>query len=162
MKQVFIRRAVTLAAIGSGFMAMPALAVQVTFASNDSAVVGPQTGADTLGNTWETTNGPANNNSSQNNIGFQGFFLRTVASGLVNDFVAKPSTESVTRVTRAPTNFLLDEAYGLYQCIRFTALLGNQLSQDGGFNTKVNFVGRMGLAGASGRKNSLIAKAGVC
>ncbi|HSN80388.1 MAG TPA: hypothetical protein VLR44_08415, partial [Rhodoferax sp.] len=85
-------------AIGSDFMAMPALAVQVTYASNDSTVVGPQTGADTLGNIWETTNGPANNNSSQNNIGFQGFFLRTVTSGLVNVFVAKPSTKSVTWV----------------------------------------------------------------
>lgn len=136
MKQVFMRRALALAAIRSGFMPMPALAVQVTFTSNDSTVVGPQTGADTLGNIWETTNGPANNNSSQNNIGFQGFFLRTVTSGLVNVFVAKPSTKSVTWVTWALTHFLFDEVYGLYQRIRFMALLGNQLSQDGASTRK--------------------------
>jgi hypothetical protein len=169
---------VALAAIGMGFMAMPALAVQVTFASNDSTHVGPQTGADTLGNTWETINGPMNDNSSftmadatetpqafnsqnvsnglgnfanafqmtlnssQNSLGFKGFTLGPVASGLVNDFVVKPSADSSTWVTWAATYSLMDTT-GLYQRIRFTAPTGKQLSQGEDFNMNVNFAGIM-------------------
>lgn len=176
MKKRFIRRAVALAAVGIGFVAMPALAVQVTFASNSATNAVPQTGADTLGNTWQTVNGPAGDNnssftmanaaedpqpfnslnvsnglgnfanafqmtlnSSQNSLGFKGFSLDSVASGLVNDFVVKPSADSSTWVSWIPTYSLMDN--GLFQRILFTAPVGTQLSQGQNFNLNVNFEG---------------------
>lgn len=179
MKKTLIRRAAALAAMGLGLVALPALAVQVTFASNDSTVVGPQTGADTLGNTWQTSNGAANANSSftmanaveapqafnslnisnglgnfanafqmtlnssQNSLGFHGLSLGTVESGLVNDFIVKPTNDPSTWISWTPTYDLLDSAYGLYQRIRFTAPVGTQLSQGEDFNLNVNFAGIM-------------------
>lgn len=179
MKKVFIRRAAALAAMGMGLVSLPALAVQVTFASNDSTTVGPQTGADTLGNTWQTSNGSANTNSSftmanaaedpqafnilntsnglgtfansfqmtlnssQNSVGFHGLYLGTVESGLVNDFIVKPTTDPSTWISWTTTYDLLDSTYGLYQRIRFTAPTGTQLSQGESFNLNVNFAGIM-------------------
>lgn len=64
MKKQFIKTAVALAAVGMGLMAMPALAVQVSFASNNTTNAVPQKGSDPLGNSWETTNGTAGLNSS--------------------------------------------------------------------------------------------------
>lgn len=179
MKKTLIRRAAALAAMGMGLVALPALAVQVTFASNDSTLVGPQTGADTLGNTWQTSNGPANDNSSftmanaaeapqafnrlnvsnglgtfahafqmtlnssQNSLGFHGISQGAVASGLVNDFVVKPTSDSTTWISWTPTYDLLDSAFGLFQRIRFTAPVGTQLSKGEDFNLNVNFAGIM-------------------
>jgi PEP-CTERM motif len=79
-------------------------------------------------------------NKSQQGSGFKGILLTPVASGLINEFVVKPTADPTTWYSWIITYNLLD-ANGLYQQILFTAPVGTQLSQGESFNMDVNFSG---------------------
>ena len=81
------------------------------------------------------------NRSQQAGAGFQGILLTGAESGLVNDFVVKPSlTDQSTWYNWTTTLSLLDNN-GLFQRILFTAPTGTDLSQAESFNLNVNFSG---------------------
>lgn len=177
MKFLLNKKSLALAAAVAALLALPAHAVQVSFSNSNLTTTGVETGADPLGNTWITSNGPlainssftmadivespqpfnslgvsnglgsfANSfqitvNKSQQGAGFKGILLTPVASGLVNGFVVKPTSDSASWYSWNTTYNLMDAASGLFQQVLFTAPVGTQLSQGENFNLDVNFSG---------------------
>ena len=64
MKFRLNKKSLALTAALAVLLALPAHAVQVSFSGSNSTTTGVETGADPLGNTWITSNGPAAINSS--------------------------------------------------------------------------------------------------
>ena len=64
MKKSIRHMSLALTAVCAAVLALPAQAVQVAFSGSALSNASAVTGVDTLGNTWATTNGPQNDNSS--------------------------------------------------------------------------------------------------
>lgn len=64
MKKTIGKYSLLITAASAILLALPAQAVQVSFSGSNQATNGTVTGADILGNTWATSNGPEGDNSS--------------------------------------------------------------------------------------------------
>ncbi|WP_342619232.1 PEP-CTERM sorting domain-containing protein [Rhodoferax sp. GW822-FHT02A01] len=64
MKNVLGKYSLALSAVSLAVLALPAQAVEVSFSGSNTATTGVVSGVDNLGNTWVTSDGPSNINSS--------------------------------------------------------------------------------------------------
>jgi hypothetical protein len=64
MNKTIGKYSLAITALSAALIALPAQAVQVSFSGSNLATANTVTGADTLGNTWTTSNGPESVNSS--------------------------------------------------------------------------------------------------
>jgi hypothetical protein len=64
MKKSIGKYSLALSAISLAVLALPARAVEVSFSGSNIATTGMVSGADNLGNTWVTSDGPSHLNSS--------------------------------------------------------------------------------------------------